>query len=155
MGKDLNQCNFIGRLGKPPEQRFLPSGQSVASFSMAVGDDFRDKQTGEKVERTNWINVVMFGKTSEIAVEYLKKGSRIHLTGKLTNREWEHDGQKHYKTEIVCDQFQMLDSREASSSGSGGQQGAPQEQQSRQQPTPSQQQNNNNGFDDFDDDIPF
>jgi single-strand DNA-binding protein len=113
MSKDLNQCNFIGRLGKDPEVKHMPNGNAVVNFSIACGDDY--KKDGQKVEQTNWINVVAFGKLAEIIGEYLKKGSRVFISGKLTVRKWQDkEGNDRYTTEIVASEMQMLDSRSGS-----------------------------------------
>ena len=144
MAKDLNQCNFIGRLGRDVETRYLPSGVAVANFSIACGDDYKDKNSGEKVEQTNWINIVMFGKPAETAEKYLRKGSRIFVTGKYTVRTYDgNDGKKGYSHEIKADYFQMLDSK------GGGQPANSAHQEAKQ-----------NGYqkqpdDGFDTDIPF
>lgn len=139
MSKDLNQCNFIGRLGKEVEVKFMPSGKAVVNFNIACSDDYKNKDTGEKVEQTNWINIVMFGRLAEIAGEYLGKGSKVFVSGKLTVRKWQDkQGNDRYTTEIVANEMQMLD-------GKGGQQSKPQ-----QEPAPQQ------AGDDFpDDSIPF
>ena len=112
MSKDLNQCNFIGRLGKDIELRYTASGQAVANFSIACGDDYKDKNTGAKIEQTNWINIVMFGKLAEIAGQYLGKGSRAYISGKQVTRKWQdQSGNDRYSTEIVANEMFMLDSR--------------------------------------------
>ena len=145
MSKDLNQCNFIGRLGRAPESRFMPSGGAVANFSIACGDDYRDKQTGQKVEQVNWVNVVAFGRLAEIVGEYLKKGSKVYVSGKQVTRKWQDKttGADRYTTEIVAGDLQMLDSRHVD----GGQAQAP--SQPASQPAPQ-----GDGFGNFDD-IPF
>ena len=153
MAKDLNQCNFIGRLGKDVEIKFTSGGNAVANFSIACGDDYKDKQ-GNKVERTNWINVVIFGKLAEICGEYLSKGSQVFISGKQVARKWtDQNGNDRYSTEIVANDMQML--------GTKG--GAAPQGQNEQQPTAQQKKpDTRNGdtpspenFDDFDDDIPF
>lgn len=163
MSKDLNQCNFIGRLGRSPETRYMPSGGAVANFSIACGDDYKDKQTGQKVEQTNWINIVAFGRLAEIVGEYLHKGSRVYVSGKQVSRKWQDKalGADRYTTEIVASEMQMLDSRGADAGGGpagpqqapagAGQQPAP---QAAPQAEPAQG-GQGGGFDNFDDDIPF
>lgn len=137
MANDLNQCNFIGRLGKDPEQRFMPDGSAVCNFSIASGWKSKDKEGAE------WVNIVAFGKLAEICAQYLSKGSRIFVSGKIRTRKWQdQSGQDRYTTEIVANEMQMLD-------GKPDGQAAP-----RQQQQPAQQQSS--GFDDFPDDkIPF
>lgn len=110
MSKDLNQCNFIGRIGKDIDLKYLPSGKAVANFSIACGDDY--KKEGQKVEQTNWINVVAFGRTAEVIGEYCSKGSRLFVSGKQVTRKWEDkDGNPHYTTEINTNNIQLLDSK--------------------------------------------
>lgn len=144
MAKDLNQCNFIGRLGRDVELAYTANGSAVAKFSIACGDDYKDKD-GNKVEQTNWINIVIFGKLAEICGQYLSKGSQVYVSGKQVTRKWQDkEGQDRYSTEIVANDMQMLGSR-----GDSGQQ-APQAPQQKQ-PTPQQAP-----VDDFDDDsVPF
>ena len=108
MSKDLNQCNFIGRLGKEVELRYTASGSAVANFSIACGDDYKDK-SGNKVEQTNWVNVVIFGKLADIAGQYLEKGKLVFISGKQVTRKWQDQaGNDRYSTEIVANELQML-----------------------------------------------
>ena len=110
---DLNQCNFIGRLGADPEIRYMPNGDPVANFSIAVGEKWTDKQTGEAKENTEWVRIVAFRKLAEIIAEYLKKGSQVFISGKLKTRKWQdQNGQDRYTTEIIADQMQMLGSKQ-------------------------------------------
>ncbi len=140
MSKDLNQCNFIGRLGKPIELRYTASGNAVANFSIACGDDYKDK-SGNKVEQTNWVNVVIFGKLADIAGKYLEKGKMVFISGKQVTRKWQdNEGKDRYSTEIVADNMQML--------------GAKGEVQSNQQQAPASQTSAVPADDEFDN-IPF
>jgi single-strand DNA-binding protein len=109
MSKDLNRCEFIGRLGRDTESRFMPNGNQIVTFSLACGDDYKDKN-GQKVEQTEWVNMVCYGKTAEIAEKYLKKGSKIFAEGRFKTSKWDKDDVTQYKTEIVLNSFQMLDS---------------------------------------------
>ena len=119
MSKDLNLCQFIGRLGDAPEIRYSSDGKAVATLSLACGDDYKDKQ-GNKVEQTNWIRIVAFGRLAEIMGEYLTKGSQIHVSGKQVTRKWQdQNGNDKYTTEIVADQMQMLGGQQGSTSGAG------------------------------------
>ncbi len=163
MARGINKVILIGNLGKDPEVRYMPSGGAVANLTVATSESWKDKQTGQQTEKTEWHRVVMFNRLGEIAGEYLKKGSKVYLEGKLQTRKWQDkDGQDRYTTEIVANEMQMLDSRGGGASDFGGapQQGGQQQYQSQSQP---QQQapakaataQNNSGFDDFDDDIPF
>lgn len=111
MANDLNLCQFIGRLGQDPEAKYTAAGTAVTKISIAVGEQWRDKSSGEKQERTTWVNVVAFGKLAEIMAQYLSRGARVYLSGKLSVRQYEKDGQRHYVTEIVAKDMQMLDSK--------------------------------------------
>jgi single-strand DNA-binding protein len=156
MSKDLNQCNFIGRLGRDVETAALPSGGSVANIALACGDDYKDKNTGQKVEQTEWVRVKAFGRLADIMAQYLSKGSKVFITGKFTTRQWEKDGVKHYSTEIIANNMQMLDSR-----GNDQQLGALQPSQSKgqapaaQQAPQQQQSQQQSQADDWDSEIPF
>lgn len=111
MSKDLNSCNFIGRLGRDPEVKYANSGAAIVNFSIACGDDYKDK-SGQKVEQTNWINVVAFGKLAEIIGQWVKKGSQVYISGKQVTRKWQDkEGQDRYSTEIVANDMQMLGSK--------------------------------------------
>lgn len=130
----VNKVIILGNLGKDPEVRFMPNGGGVANLTIATSESWKDKQTGEQKEKTEWHRVVMFGKLAEIAGEYLKKGSKVYIEGALQTRKWQNQqGQDQYTTEIVVQGFngtmQMLDSRGGSGAGAGGfnQQAAPQQ----------------------------
>lgn len=118
----VNKVILIGNLGAEPDTRYMPSGDAVANVRIATSEQWRDKNTGEMQERTEWHNVVFFGKIAEIVKQYLHKGSKIYVEGKLRTRKWQtQDGQDRYSTEIVVDMtgtMQMLDSR-AAGSGAG------------------------------------
>ena len=152
MARGVNKVILIGNLGGDPDTRYMPSGNAVANISLATSDSWKDRNTGQLQERTEWHRVVFFGKIAEIAGQYLRKGSKIYIEGRLQTREWEKDGIKRYTTEIVVDiggQMQMLDSRNDSGAQSGNY--APQAQQQRA-PAPQQQQAE---YADFDSEIPF
>lgn len=147
----LNLCQFIGNVGKI-ETRFAPSGDAVTNISLACNESWRDKDSGEKKESTEWVRIVMFGKLAEIAQKYVTKGSAIYVSGKMTTRKWTNkEGVDQYTTEIRADQMQMLGSKE------GGGDSAPRPQQDRpqRQAQPAQSPPAAGGFGDFDDDIPF
>jgi len=108
---DLNRAMIIGRLGRDPEIRYTPDGKAVVSFSIATSDKWRDKQTGEPKERTEWHRIVAFGRLAEICGEYLSKGKQIFIEGRLRTRSWERDGITRYTTEIEATNMQMLGSR--------------------------------------------
>ena len=148
MARGVNKVILVGNLGRDPETRYMPSGGAVTNASLATSKQCRDRDSAENKVRTEWHRVVFFNRLAEIAGEYLKKGSKIYIEGELRTRDWERDGQKHYTTEIVANEMQMLDSRGDMSDG-----GAP------------GSSNNNEGSvtdgfgpppaDEFDDDIPF
>ena len=147
MARGINKVILVGNLGRDPETRYMPSGGAVTNVSVATSKQWKDRDTGEQKDRTEWHRVVFFNRLAEIAGEYLKRGSKVYVEGELRTREWEKDGQKHYTTEVVGNEMQMLDSR---GGGSG--------------PPPSASTGGSSGgaedfgpppADDFDDDIPF
>lgn len=184
MARGVNKVIILGNLGQDPEVRFTPSGAAVANMNIATTDTWNDKQSGQRQERTEWHRVVVFNKLAEIVQQYVKKGSRVYIEGRLQTRKWQdQNGNDRYSTEIVANDMQMLDTR-----NDGGGQQAPQQapQQARQQAPAQQapaqqapaqqapaqqapaqqapaqqapQQNANQApagnFDDFDDEIPF
>lgn len=153
MAKGINKVIIVGNLGRDPETRFMPSGAAVTNVSVATSKSWRDRESGEQKERTEWHRVVFFNRLAEIAGEYLKRGSKIYLEGELRTREWEREGQKHYTTEIVANEMQMLDSK-GSMEGAGSSSGGAPEGSS----APSSKPNSEftpPPMDDFDDDIPF
>ncbi|MDU2939463.1 single-stranded DNA-binding protein SSB1 [Superficieibacter sp. 1612_C1] len=178
--RGVNKVILVGNLGQDPEVRYLPSGGAVANFTLATSESWRDKQTGETKEQTEWHRVVMFGKLAEVAGEYLRKGSQVYIEGQLRTRKWtDQSGQERYTTEINVPQIggvmQMLGGRPqgGGAPAGGGQQGGwgqPQQPQQQSQggnqfsggaqsrPQPQQQaapaQSNEPPMD-FDDDIPF
>ena len=161
-GRGVNKVILIGNLGGDPEVRYTPNGSAVCNLSLATSESWKDRQTGQPVERTEWHRIVIFGKLAEVAGQFLHKGSKVYIEGKLQTRKWQdQQGQDRYTTEVVVDingQLQMLDSRQDGMSGGGYQQQQPQQQQQQQQQQAPQSQPQAapaGGFDDFDDDIPF
>ncbi|MCG6970379.1 MAG: single-stranded DNA-binding protein [Gammaproteobacteria bacterium] len=151
MARGINKVILIGNLGSDPEVKFMPSGDAVATLSLATSESWKDKNTGEQVEKTEWHRVVMFKRLAEIAGEYLKKGSKVYVEGRLQTRKWQgQDGQDRYTTEIVANEMQMLDSR---GGGTGNFNQAPASSNTNANAQP--QSAPAGGFDDFDDDIPF
>lgn len=151
MARGVNKVILVGNCGKDPETRYTPSGSAVTNVSIATSEQWTDKQSGQKQERTEWHNVVFFNRLAEIAGEYLRKGSQIYVEGQLRTRKWQDkSGQDRYTTEIVANEMQMLGSR-----GAGGGDYAPPPQQSssnnNSQPAPQMAPVD----DSFDDDIPF
>ena len=121
MARGVNKVILIGNLGQDPEVRFMPSGSPVANLRLATTDTWTDRQSGQRQERTEWHSVVMFNKLAEIAQQYLKKGARIYIEGRLQTRKWQgQDGQDRYSTEIVANDMQMLDSRGGGDAQGGG-----------------------------------
>ncbi len=155
MARGINKVILIGNVGGDPETRYLANGNAVTNLTLATSDSWKDKQSGQTQERTEWHRVVFFGKIAEIAGKYLRKGSKIYIEGRLQTRDWEKDGVKRYTTEIIVDMggtMQMLDSR-----GSDGQDTKHAQSQRRPTPTSSTQASAqpDPSYDSFDDDIPF
>jgi len=156
MARGINKVILVGNLGNDPEVRYANNGSAIANLSVATSESWKDKNTGEQVDKTEWHRVVMFNRLGEIAGEYLKKGSKVYIEGKLQTRKWQdQSGQDRYTTEIVANEMQMLDSRGAEMGGGASYQNqAPQpsaSQQNAPQAAPAAPQPSN----DFDDDIPF
>ena len=160
----VNKVILMGNLGRDPEVRFMPNGEAVCNFSIATTDSWKDK-AGEKQERTEWHNIVMYRRLAEIAGEYLKKGRPVYIEGRLQTRKWQtKEGQDRYTTEIIADSMQMLGGRDDNSSS---QSSAPQKDDFNQAPdrassnesqSVSDSASSNSGassFDEFEDDIPF
>ncbi|HDZ10495.1 single-stranded DNA-binding protein [Pseudohongiella sp.] len=177
--RGVNKVILVGNVGKDPETRYLPSGGAVTNVTLATSDTWKDKNTGQPQEKTEWHRIVFFNRLAEIVNEYVRKGSKLYIEGRLQTRSWEQDGITRYATEIVANEMQMLDSR---GGGGGGNQDDQFGQNSRQEPQSSygggpsgssaggnagaarggqgQQPAGNNpsrpaDFDNFDDDIPF
>ena len=108
MAKGINKVILIGNLGQDPAQKALPNGNAVTNVSLATSRTWKDKNSGEQKEKTEWHRVVFFNRLAEIAAQYLKKGEKVYIEGELRTREWEKDGQKHFTTEIVGSEMQML-----------------------------------------------
>lgn len=157
MARGVNKVILVGNLGQDPETRYLPDGNAVTNVNVATSQVWRDRETGQQNERTEWHRVVFFRRLAEIAGEYLKKGSKVYIEGSLRTRQWERDGQKHYTTEVIANEMQMLDSRaDAQAGGYGG--GRPSQDSQGGQSGQSGSQNddfNSPPPEDFDDDIPF
>lgn len=173
MARGVNKVILVGNIGQDPEIKYMPSGEAVANLSLATSETWKDKQTGQPQERTEWHRVVFFNRLAEIVGEYVKKGSKLYIEGQLRTRKWQdQSGQDRYTTEIVAKEMQMLDSQPAQGQQQGGYQQQPQQQQRPQQqqqrpqggqsgyqqqsqPARPPQQQPAQGFDNFDDDIPF
>lgn len=153
----VNKVILVGRLGVEPESRAFPNGGSICNLRIATSESWKDRQTGERQERTEWHRVVLRNKLGEIAQQYLHKGSQVYIEGRLQTRKWQNQqGQDQYTTEIVGNEMTMLDSRPADQSNPSSQQAsqARDRQFSNNQPAPTQD-NQGGGYDYYDDDIPF
>jgi single-strand DNA-binding protein len=161
MARGVNKVIIIGNLGNDPEQKAMPNGNAVVNITVATSESWKDKQTGQKQERTEWHRVVFFNRLAEIAGQYLSKGSKDYLEGSLRTRKWQdQSGNDRYTTEIVASEMQMLDSREAGGQYQAPQQyqqQAPQQQAPQQQAAPRQQEapQQQQAPDNFDSEIPF
>ena len=120
MARGINKVILVGNLGADPETRYTPGGAAITSIRIATSEAWKDKQTGEQQERTEWHRVKFFGRLAEIAGEYLKKGSQVYIEGKLRTEEWEKDGVKRYSTDVIADEMQMLGGRGEGGGGGGG-----------------------------------
>ena len=155
MARGINKVILVGNLGQDPETRYMPSGGAVTNFTLATNESWKDKQTGEQKDRTEWHKVAMFNRLAEIAAEYLRKGSQVYVEGKLRTRKWQdRDGNDRYTTEVIADEMQMLGGRgggggsysSGGGSGGGSNGGSTAPSGGGQDAPPA---------DDFDDDIPF
>lgn len=155
MARGINKVILIGNLGRDPETRYTQSGSAVTNLRVATTEGWRDRQSNEMQERTEWHTVVCFTRLAEVARDYLHKGSKVYIEGSLRTSSWEQDGQTRYRTEVIARDLQMLDSRGAG--GDGYQPGPP---PGDRQPQPSRGQHNeptvvDSAEDDMEDDIPF
>ena len=154
MARGVNKVILVGNLGRDPETRYMPSGSAVTNLRVATSEQWKDKATGENQERTEWHSVAMFGRLAEVAAEYLRKGSKVYIEGKLRTRKWQDktDGKDRYTTEIIADDMQMLDSK-----GGGGASVPASEAPRRQSSAVADADTGGGGppSGDFDDDIPF
>ncbi len=158
MARGVNKVILIGNLGADPETKSMPSGTQVANLRLATSESFKDKQTNEWQERTEWHNVAMFGRLAEIAGEYLRKGSKIYVEGRLRTRKWQDkQGNDRYTTEIIANEMQMLDGRGggAGGGGGGGGGGEGRYERSRSEETARPASAPGGAAEEFDDDIPF
>ncbi|PIE20486.1 MAG: single-stranded DNA-binding protein [Neptuniibacter caesariensis] len=178
MARGVNKVILVGNLGGDPEVRYMPNGNAVTNVTIATSESWKDKQTGQQQERTEWHRVVFFNRLAEIAGEYMRKGGKVYVEGSLRTRKWQdQSGQDRYTTEIVANEMQLLDSRGSNPGGYAPQQQGGYAQQPQQQapapqmasqaapqqaapqqpsaPAPQQASQPAQGFDDFDDDIPF
>lgn len=149
MARGVNKVIVVGNLGADPDTKYMPSGSAVTNLSVATNESWKDKQTGEQKERTEWHRVAMFGRLAEIAAEYLRKGSMVYIEGKLRTRKWQdQQGNDRYSTEIIADEMQMLGGRSGAGAPAMNDMGGP-------PPGPPPGGSGGGSGGDFDDDIPF
>jgi len=147
----VNKWIGVGNLGKDPETRYAPNGEAICNITIACSESWKDKQTGEKKEMTEWVRISFFGKLAEIAGQYLRKGSQVYIEGSLRTRKWtDKDGVERYTTEIRADVMKMLGGK-----GDGQQNDAPRQSAPAPSTPAPKKQASGGGFGDFDDDIPF
>jgi len=157
MARGINKVILVGNLGADPDTRYMPSGKAVTNIRIATSESWKDKQTGDQQERTEWHSIVMYDRLGEIAAEYLRKGSQVYIEGKLRTRKWQDkEGKDRYTTEVIANEMQMLGGRGGGGAGAGSGGGSGSEpraarapvNEERSSPPPSQEG-------EFDDDIPF
>ena len=159
MARGINKVILVGNLGQDPETRYMPNGKALTNLRIATSESWKDKQTGEQREQTEWHNIVMYDRLAEIAAEYLKKGSQVYIEGKLRTRKWQDkEGRDRYTTEINANEMQMLGGR----GGGGGGSGTESRSEPRMAPSGGGGGGGDRGAaprgpepDNFDDDIPF
>ena len=160
MARGINKVILVGNLGADPDTRYMPSGKAVTNIRVATSESWKDKQTGDMQERTEWHSIVMYDKLGEIAAEYLRKGSQVYIEGKIRTRKWQDkEGKDRYTTEVIADQMQMLGGR----GGGGGASSEPREPRSAARQAPASEERSDRsaapvdeaGGGEFDDDIPF
>ncbi len=157
MARGINKVILVGNVGVDPDVRYMPNGNAVTTLSLATSETWKDKQTGDKQERTEWHRVVCFNRLGEIAGEYVRKGSKLYIEGSLRTRKWQdQQGQDRYTTEIVASDIQMLDSKGSASQTYNDAPAAHQQENSSASSTPKATQTAaQDAFDELDDDIPF
>ena len=152
--RGVNKVILVGNVGTDPETKYMPNGNAVTNLSLATSETWKDKNTGQQQERTEWHRITFYQRLAEIVAEYVKKGSKLYVEGRLQTRSWEQDGVKRYATDIIANEMQMLDSRGGSSDGGmGGSNNYNQSAAPASAPQQAQAPANVDGG--FDDDIPF
>lgn len=152
----INKATLLGNIGQDPESRFTASGIHIVNISLATSRRWKDKQTGDKREETEWHRVVFIGRLAEIAAEYLKKGSKVYVEGRIHTNKWQDkDGNDRYTTEIIAAEMHMLDAAPNSGSDAGSQRTSPKQSGTASAPPRQAPPPPSNQYDDFDDDIPF
>ncbi|MFO1408206.1 MAG: single-stranded DNA-binding protein [Steroidobacteraceae bacterium] len=151
MARGINKVIIVGNLGQDPETRYMPSGKAVTNLRIATSESWKDKQTGEQKEQTEWHSVVMYDRLAEIAAEYLRKGSQVYVEGKLRTRKWQDkEGRDRYTTEVIANEMQMLGGR--SGGGAGTESRAEPRSSGAERPAAAPAASSGS---EFDDDIPF
>jgi single-strand DNA-binding protein len=152
----INKVILIGNLGRDPEVRYTPNGAAICNVTIATSRNWKDKNSGERMEETEWHRVVFYDRLAEIAGEYLKKGRPVYVEGRLKTRKWQDkDGVEKYTTEIIADQMQMLGGRDGGGDEGGGGGGGSRPAARAPAASKPAPQKSSTGFDDMDDDIPF
>jgi len=156
MARGINKVILVGHLGADPESRAMPSGRNVTNLRLATSESWKDKQSGEQKERTEWHAIVLYDRLGEVASEYLRKGSQVYIEGRIQTRKWQDkEGKDRYTTEIIANDMQMLGGRGGAGSGGGshaGNSSEPRERSSAPEPAAA---GAGGGPSDFDDDVPF
>ena len=157
MARGINKVILVGNVGGDPEVRYMPNGNAVTTLSIATSETWKDKQTGDKQERTEWHRVVCFNRLGEIAGEYVRKGSKLYVEGSLRTRKWQDpQGQDRYTTEIVAADIQMLDTKGTPHTSYPEMQASPPQQtEGSSNKMQAEQTTAQDAFDQLDDDIPF
>ncbi|EIJ36629.1 single-stranded DNA-binding protein [Thiothrix nivea] len=156
MARGINKVILVGTLGKDPEVKYMPSGGAITNVTVATNDSYKDKNTGEKKETTEWHRIVFFNRLAEIAGEYLRKGQQVYIEGRLQTRKWQgQDGQDRYTTEIVASDMQMLGGRPGGGMGAGSYEDNAPASRGSSSGSKNAGGGSDRGFEDFDDDIPF
>lgn len=157
--RGVNKVILVGNVGNEPEVRYMQNGNAVANISIATSETWKDKGNGEQQEKTEWHKVVFFNRLAEIVEQYVKKGSKLYIEGRLQTRSWDQDGVKRYATEIIGSEMQMLDSQPARQEGHSNHSSKPVERAPVEQPQEQPQEPSSSAppidYDNFEDDIPF
>ena len=156
MARGINKVILVGHLGADPESRAMPSGRNVTNLRLATSESWKDKQSGEQKERTEWHGIVLYDRLGEVASEYLRKGSQVYIEGRLQTRKWQDkEGKDRYTTEIIANDMQMLGGRSGGGGGGGAQAGGTSEPRERSSAPEPAAAGAGAGPSDFDDDVPF
>ena len=156
MARGINKVILVGHLGADPESRAMPSGRNVTNLRLATSESWKDKQSGEQKERTEWHGIVLYDRLGEVASEYLRKGSQVYIEGRLQTRKWQDkEGKDRYTTEIIANDMQMLGGRSGAGGGGGAQAGGSSEPRERSSAPEPAAAGAGAGPSDFDDDVPF